>query len=461
MRQGRVGYGKFVRLAFARTDSPPKKTSLLPVLGLLFGIAVGIGGTLGAGILRQPGPIASYLRAPWLIMLVWLGGAAYSALGATNVSELATMIPRAGGFYVFARESMGDTAGFAVGWSDFLANSVPMAYGGLTAVEFAGHIFPGIRPYGAYVAVAAILAFATTQWFGIRLSARVQQAASAIAAVGLIGLVAACFTAHAPANAPSIAPATGGSFIGAMVLAIQSIVVTYDGWYEPIYFAEESRHPARQLPRAMFGSLALVTGIYLLLNAAFLHVLGPAGLAASKFAAADAATLVFGPAGNAVVSAIGVVIMLTLMSTVLMSASRVLFAVSRDGLFWSRAAEVADNGTPRTALVFSTLVILGMVLSGTVDRLIALAGFFYVTNYCSAYVSLILLRWKRPAAARPFRVRGYPWPTLLILCASLAFLCGAIASDRENSVWALVLLAASFPIRLLARSAARYTAKSS
>jgi len=85
------------------------RTSLLPVLGLFFGIAVSIGATLGVGILRQPGPVASYLRAPWLIVLMWFAGAIYSACGASNVSELATMIPRAGGFYVYAREAMGDS----------------------------------------------------------------------------------------------------------------------------------------------------------------------------------------------------------------------------------------------------------------------------------------------------------------------------------------------------------------
>ena len=94
-------------MASPGTGGPAARISLVPVLGLVFGIAVSVGGTLGVGILRQPGPVASYLRVPWLIMLMWLGGAVYSACGASNVSELATMIPRAGGFYVYAREAWG------------------------------------------------------------------------------------------------------------------------------------------------------------------------------------------------------------------------------------------------------------------------------------------------------------------------------------------------------------------
>jgi APA family basic amino acid/polyamine antiporter len=301
------------------------------------------------------------------------------------------------------------------------------------------------------VAAGAILAFAAMQWFGVRLSARVQQAASALAALALLGLAVGCFLVRTPPGAAPAPPAPAGSFLAAMVLAIQSIAVTYDGWYEPIYFAEETRHPTRQLPRAMFGGLALLACIYLLLNLAFLRALGPAGLAASKFAAADAARLIFGRASEIVISVVAVVILLTLLNSVLMSSTRILFGVSRDGLFWRRAAQVAENGTPRPALALATLVAVGLVLSGTVDRLIAMSGFFYVANYCWAYISLIVLRHTQPAAARPFRVFAYPALTLLTLAGSLAFLAGAVVGDWHNSLYALLLLMASFPVRSLLR----------
>lgn len=429
------------------------RTSLLRVLGLLFGIAVAVGGTLGVGILRQPGPVASYLRDPWTIMLMWLAGAVYAALGAMNVAELATMIPRAGGFYTFAHAAMGDTAGFAVGWSDFLANISAGAYAAMAAVEFLGRVNPAIENYGKLAGTGFILTFAAIQWFGIRISGRVQQAATATAAAALLGLVAACFTIPSAAGAPAAPPAPASGFIAALVLAIQSIVVTYDGWYEPIYFAEETQRPAHHIPRAMFAGLALVTSIYILLNFAFLRALGPAGLAASKFAAADAARLIFGRASELLLSAVAVVILLTLLHVQLMTAPRILFAVSRDGLFFERGAQVARNGTPRTALAIATAAAITLVLSGTVDRLIAMAGFFFVANYCWAYISLIVLRLRQPAAGRPFRVPAYPVPTLLALAASVAFLAGAVISDPANSIYALLLLVASYPVYRLRRSA--------
>ncbi|HEY3840693.1 MAG TPA: APC family permease [Bryobacteraceae bacterium] len=425
-------------------------TSLLRVLGLFFGVAVSIGGTLGVGILRQPGPVASYLREPWLIMLLWFAGAVYSSLGALNVAELATLIPRAGGFYVYAREAMGDTAGFAVAWCDFLANISAAAYAAMAAVEFLGRVEPLAAIHPQFAGIGFILMFAAIQWFGIRISGRVQQIASAVAAVALFALVIACFTIHGSHSMPA-PPAPVASFGAALVLAIQSIVVTYDGWYEPIYFAEETRHPERRIPRAMFSGLALVSSIYLLLNLAFLRALGPAGLAASKFAAADCARLIFGKGSEIFLSALGIVILLTLLHVVLMTATRILYAVGRDGLFWSRAALVAANGTPRRALAVSALVAISLVLTGTLDQVIAMAGFFYVANYCWSYISLLVLRARRPDAERPFRVPWYPLPTLLALAASLAFLSGAVFNDRANSLYALLLLAASYPLRLVGK----------
>jgi len=131
------------------------------------------------GILRQPGPVASCLRAPWLIMLMWFVGAIYAACAASNLSELATMIPRAGGFFVHAHEAMGDYAGFAVGWSDFLAKAAPASYCAMAAFEFLQRLVPAVALFAPWLDTGAILAFAAMQWFGVRRSARVQQVASA------------------------------------------------------------------------------------------------------------------------------------------------------------------------------------------------------------------------------------------------------------------------------------------
>ena len=130
-------------------------------------------------------------------------------------------------------------------------------------------------------------------------------------------------------------------------------------------------------------------------------------------------------------------------------APRVLFAMSRDGLFWRGASEVNQGGTPDISLMFSSLLAAAFIVSGRFDQVIAVLSFFFVANYTLSFTSLFVLRRREPDSPRPWRAIGHPWTTTLALLASVAFLVGAVASDTRNSVYALVVLALSFPIYLL------------
>ena len=132
-------------------------------------------------------------------------------------------------------------------------------------------------------------------------------------------------------------------------------------------------------------------------------------------------------------------------------ATRVLFAISRDGLFPKQAATVNQGGTPSIALLISTAVaVLFMVFGKTFDKVITVLAFFFVANYTLSFISVFVLRRREPEKERPYRAWGYPWTTALVLLGSVLFLVGAIASDTRNSVYALALLAVSYPLfRLL------------
>jgi APA family basic amino acid/polyamine antiporter len=132
-------------------------------------------------------------------------------------------------------------------------------------------------------------------------------------------------------------------------------------------------------------------------------------------------------------------------------ASRVLFALGRDRLVSVRAAAVNAGGTPTTALILSAMVAIVFIVFGrTFSAVITVLAFFFVANYALSFVALFVLRRREPARPRPYRAFGYPWTTALALIGSIAFLAGAIVSDTRNSVYALLLLAASYPgFRLL------------
>src|SRR5256885_5181783 len=144
----------------------PGRGHLLRVLGVVFGMAVTVGITIGMGILRTPGDVAAQLPNPWLFIGAWLTGGVYALLGAVSVAELGAMIPRSGGFYVFARRALGEYPGFVVGWSDWLSTCGTVAVVALVIGEYAGRLFPRLDGHSAAVACAVTLAFAVLQWRG-------------------------------------------------------------------------------------------------------------------------------------------------------------------------------------------------------------------------------------------------------------------------------------------------------
>jgi basic amino acid/polyamine antiporter, APA family len=189
-----------------------------------------------------------------------------------------------------------------------------------------------------------------------------------------------------------------------------------------------------------------VIAIYLLVNLALLAVLPVSRIAGEAFAAGTVASVIFGAWGDPVFRSLTIVSMLSALNSNHLMASRVLFAMSRDGLVTRKAAAVNDGGTPTIALLASTVVAVIFVLFGrTFERVITVLSFFFVANYALSFIAVFVLRRREPDTPRPYRAWGYPWTTAVALVGSIAFLIGAIASDTSNSAIALAVLAASYP----------------
>jgi len=434
---------------------------LMRILGLGFGLAVVFGSTIGVGILRLPGTVAAELGNAWLILALWVAGGIYALLAAASVSELAAMLPQAGGFYVYSRRAFGVPVGFAVGWGDWLNNCIVLAFGSVAAAEYLGVLVPSLAGRERTVALLLLVSLTLVHWMGLRLSSVVLQISSSATAVTLIVLAAACLIhVGAPDSAlrrPLVtAPARVIAIFAAMIVAMRAVVVTYDGWYEAIYFAEEDKDPARNLPRAILGGVVVVTGLYLLMNVAFLSVMPMAQLAASKLPAADAARIVFGStslsrlSGN-FVTLLSLLTLLSLVNSVMLGAPRILFAVARDGLFPEKVSDVSATGTPRPALFLSSLAAVTLVASGSLDSIVTVGSYTIAAVYCANYVALFVLRRREPQLKRPFRAWGYPWSTAMVLVGSVLFLAAAVHEDPAAALRALVLLSISVPVYFVIR----------
>jgi len=421
---------------------------LLPVLGIGFGLAVTVGNSIGAGILRAPGEVAGHLPVTWLYLAAWVLGGLYALLGAIQLAELGAMIPRSGGQYVFSRYALGEYPGFIVGWSDWISTAGTAAAVSIVIGEFSVALFP-LAVSATTIATTVIVILAVAQWRGIKWGSAIQNTTSLLKTLAFLALSIAAFTAGgapAPIEAgPS--PIGGLAIAAAFVLSLQAVIYTYDGWSATSYFCEEVENPGRDIPRSMIGGVLSVIAIYLLVNVALLAVLPVSRIAGEAFAAGTVANVIFGAWGDPVFRTLTIVSMLSALNSNHLMASRVLFAMSRDGLVTSRAAIVNDGGTPTTALLASTIVAVVFVLFGrTFERVVTVLAFFFVANYALSFISVFVLRNREPDKPRPYRAWGYPWTTAIALVGSIAFLVGAIASDTANSLIALVALAASYPV---------------
>jgi APA family basic amino acid/polyamine antiporter len=427
----------------------PARRNLLRVLGLTFGLAVIVGNTIGAGIFRTPGEIASHLPTFWPFLSVWIIGGIYALLGANALAELGTMIPKSGGQYVFVRHALGDYAGFIVGWSDWISTCGTTAAVSIVIGEYAIHLLPHLRAVEV-VALAVIAILTLVQWLGVKWGGWTQNLTSLLKALAFLFLIGACFLlGNRNPAASTMEMEREGSLLLAFVLALQAVIYTYDGWSAVIYFSEEVKEPEKNIPRAMFGGLIAVIFIYILVNIAFLRVVSLPTIAGQKMAAGVVAEHLFGRYGDSILRSLSIVAMISFVNSNVLMAPRVLFAMSRDRFFWQGASEVNKGGTPDIALLFSSLLATAFIVSGKFDQLIAVLAFFFVANYTLSFIALFVLRRREPDSPRPYRAIGHPFTTGLALLASVAFLIGAVASDTRNSLYALVVLACSFPVYLL------------
>lgn len=417
-----------------------------------FGISAAIGNAIGAGIVRTPGDIASVLPNAWLFIGVWIIGGMYALSGGSSLAELGAAIPRSGGQYNFSRRALGEYPGFIVGWSDWLSTCGTAAAVAIVISDYSLHLLPILDGHIKTISSVIIVGFGILQWRGIRWGSGTQLLTAAMKSGAFLILVIACVLkggqSHLAAShgAPStLHVPSGWLFAAALFIALQAVVYTIDGWDGVIYFGAEVRNPGRDIPRAIFGSVFSILGIYLLLNLVSLYVLPMSEIAGNNFVLGTVADHIFGRFGDPVIRSIMLVSLLSCLNANQLFCSRILYAMSSDGLFFHSFTKVNKGGTPTLSLLLSTIVGVVFVL-GSFQRVIAMLSFFFVANYTLTYISIFVLRKREPQLKRPYRAWGYPYTTGIALAGSIAFLIGSIVTDRDNAPLALAMLVLSYPV---------------
>ena len=416
------------------------------VLNAVLGGAIVVGGAVGVGILRTPGQIAGQLGAMPYIVLAWLAGGLLALLGANCLAEMATALPQAGGPYVYARRAFGPLGGIAIGWADWLISVTAIATMAVTIAEYVGN--GSFGSIGTHVfAISVIAVFALLNWFGLETGARTQQLLSAVKVAGLFILAVLGMILGRPDHAQDHAPLLAAA--PSLLVLTSSIVIiheTYAGWNSSVYFAEEDKDAAANIPKALFWGIAAIMTSYLLFNLGLLAILPHDALASSKLPAADAAAQIFGPNGRAVVRGFAVISLCGILNVTVMFTPRIVFAASRDGMLPSSLSLLNRAAIPGRAMI--ACVVPAMILAAGLafETLFSITAFLGLAANLVLFASYFKLRRSEPELVRPYRALGHPWLPLLITLVSAGLVIAFVFADPLSSAIAIAAILLGLPL---------------
>ena len=414
--------------------------ALLRVLGIGFGLAAVVGGVVGQGIMRTPGIVAGALPDNWMILSFWAIGGILALIDGFAIMELASSVPRAGGPYVWAARAFGPFVGTLLGWTDWTNGIVGI---GFTAVVFAEYLqrlgYLTYYPLGL-IAVALIAVLAAINWTGTRISGASQTIGSAIKGFSLLVLVVVLFAGPSQPIAPSVHMSPVLT-LAAATIALRAINNTYGGWNTAAYFCEEMQEPERNIVRATFGGIIIVTILYVLFNAALLHVLTREQIAASTLPAADAAAGVLGNASGVVMTGLAIFSVVAISNLTVMFVTRICYGMARDGYMPKILAKVSVTGTPRIALYATAVGGALLASTGGYERLIAIGATTGIVINGAVDLAAIRMRYREPDLARPFKMPLFPLPALLGFLINGVLLAALFYEDPGNSLAGLGFVA--------------------
>jgi len=443
------------------TDAKSSRTEYIRRLGVFDTTMIVIGGIIGAGIFLNPAIVAQRVHTSAFILTTWIIGGAVALIGALCFAELGARRPQAGGGYIYLTEAFGPLAAFLYGWTFlFIINSGGIAAVAVTFARYAADLFGLSTAYVKPLAVGVLVALSGVNYFGVRSGSITQNIFTVLKLVALAALIGVGIFFAGPRINPVTYrvpdPIEGFNVIRALGYALIPVLFAYGGWQYSNNIASEIVDPERTIPRAMTIGMFVVVAIYVFANVAYIKVLGPTGLAASLAPAADTMRAAIGPVGGAVMAAGVVVSTIGFVNTGILSAPRMLQAMSADGLFFRFAARLHPRyRTPTGGILIQAVWAIALVLSGTYGQLLDYVV-FGDWIFFGLIVATIFSYRRRDAnspyePARTYRAPGYPLlPALFVITAAFV-VASAIWSNPRNALLGALLIALGVPAFLFWR----------
>jgi APA family basic amino acid/polyamine antiporter len=420
-------------------------------------ILIVIGTVIGSGIFLVPGLVIKQTGGSiGVALLVWLAAGVLSLLGALTYGEMGASKPDAGGLYVYLRDALGPLPAFLYGWTMFFV--IAAGSTATLAVAFTNYLgqFVTLSPIaGKLVAIAMIVVVMLINVRGTREGANVQGVATAIK-VGAILIMSVMLIAvgHGFAQTPNVWPAQwNGSLFAGVGLAMIGVLWAYEGWQYVTFSAGETKDPQRVFPLGIAIGTAAIIGIYVLANIGYIAALGADGAMKSERIAAESMALAFGPAAGKLIAATILVSMFSAANGITLTAPRLYYSMSRDGVFFARLAEVHPRfKTPAIAIVTSSVWAMVLAATGTFQSLLTYVVFVGWIFYAFGALAIFVYRRREPNLARPFRTPGYPLTPILFVLSAAAIVINTIVTQPRNVIFALALMVLGVPAYYMWRS---------
>lgn len=411
-----------------------------------------IGSVIGSGIFLVPGRVLKELdHSPGLALGVWCAGGILSLLGALTYGELAAANPEVGGLYVYLRDGLGRLPAFLYGWALFwVINTGSVATLSVAFADTLSQVVPMDGRGKVLVSLVVIAALAVVNVRGTRHSADLQNWTTLVKAGALLAMSVALLVLGRQLGSPPPEPASpalsGFALFSGLGVAMIGVLWAYEGWQIVTFSAGETVDAHRTFPRAfLVGTLALM-GIYLLANVAYLAALGPAGLGATKNAAASALGATVGPWAERGIAAAILISMFGAANSNLLTGPRVYYAMAHDGLFFKRLTEVHPRfGTPAVAVIAGAVWSAVLAATGTFEQLLTYVVFAAWIFYALGALTVFRYRKQVGADTLPYRTPGYPWTPILFIVSAAALVANTLVSKPMEAAVGLGFLAAGIP----------------
>ena len=441
---------------------PRQTLSVFDAVAMIVGIVIGV------GIFKAPAIVAGNAGSETALIVLWIAGAVISLIGALCYAELGSAHPNTGGEYHFLSRAYGDWLGFLFAW----ARMTVVQTGAIAAIAFvfgdyASTLYSLGSNSSAIYAALAVAAITLLNVAGTSESKWVQNVLTSGLAVAVLAVVVSGLTAAPAAPAPAPSAAGGGEW----GLALIFVLFTYGGWNEAAYLTAEMRDTRRNIVRALVVGILVITVLYLLLNLAYVRVLGLAGMQASKAVASDLMRVTWGEGGVWLLGVVVVAASLSTLNATVFTGARTNYALGRDfAIFralgrWNETASAPVNALLAQGAISLALVLLASFTPDGFQTMVAYTTTAFWLFFMLTGLSLFLLRRQAPANANPFRVPLYPVTPLLFLgaCAYMLYRTFTYAMSLDpGSIGAMVgiaTLAAGVPVLMWAKRVAAVSAR--